>query len=49
MEACFDELDAPVERITGGDVPMPFAANLERLALPQVEDIVSVVKRLCNK
>lgn len=49
MENCFDELDAPVERVTGCDIPMPFAANLERMALPQVEDIVAVVKRVCNK
>ena len=49
MEACFDELDSPVERVTGCDIPMPFAANLERMALPQVEDIVSVTKRVCNR
>eukprot|EP00210_Caulerpa_lentillifera_P008926 g8517.t1 len=49
MEDCFDDLDAPVERVTGSDVPMPFAANLERLALPQIEDIARVAKRLCNK
>lgn len=49
MEEFFDDLDAPVERITGADVPMPYAANLEKLALPQVEDIVSVAKRICNK
>lgn len=49
MEDVFDELDAPVERVTGADVPMPYAANLEQLALPQVEDIVKVIKRTCNK
>jgi pyruvate dehydrogenase E1 component beta subunit len=36
MEEAFDYLDAPVHRVTGKDVPMPYAANLERLALPQV-------------
>lgn len=36
VEQSFEYLDAPVERITGADVPMPYAANLERLALPQV-------------
>ncbi len=41
----FDYLDAPPERVTGADVPMPYAANLEKAALPQIEDIVSAVKR----
>ena len=36
IEECFGYLDAPVERIAGADVPMPYAANLERLATPQV-------------
>ena len=40
-EKAFDWLDAPVKRVTGKDVPMPYAANLEKLALPQVEDIVN--------
>jgi pyruvate dehydrogenase E1 component beta subunit len=44
MEHAFDYLDAPVCRVTGKDVPMPYAANLERLALPQVEDVVGAVK-----
>ena len=44
MEHCFDYLDAPVKRVTGKDVPMPYAANLERLALPQVEDVVAAAK-----
>jgi pyruvate dehydrogenase E1 component beta subunit len=43
MEHCFDWLDAPVKRVTGKDVPLPYAANLERLAVPQVEDIVAAV------
>jgi pyruvate dehydrogenase E1 component beta subunit len=41
MEECFDWLDAPVKRVAGKDVPLPYAANLERLAVPQVEDIVA--------
>lgn len=41
----FDYLDAPVERITGADVPMPYTQTLERLALPQVDDITRAVKR----
>ena len=44
MERAFDWLDAPVKRVTGVDVPMPYAANLERLALPQPENIVAAVK-----
>ncbi|KAG5227985.1 pyruvate dehydrogenase E1 component [Salix suchowensis] len=45
VEESFGYLDAPVERIAGADVPMPYAANLERLAVPQVEDIVRAAKR----
>jgi pyruvate dehydrogenase E1 component beta subunit len=41
----FDYLDAPVERITGVDIPMPYAINLEKAAIPQVENIISAVKR----
>ena len=41
----FDYLDAPVERITGADVPMPYAQPLEKAALPQVDDIIAAVKR----
>jgi len=44
MENAFDYLDAPVLRITGKDVPMPYAANLEKLALPSVAEIVDAVK-----
>jgi pyruvate/2-oxoglutarate/acetoin dehydrogenase E1 component len=36
IEESFGYLDAPVERISGADVPMPYAANLERMAVPQV-------------
>ena len=44
MEHAFDWLDAPVARVCGKDVPLPYAANLERLALPQIEDVVAAVK-----
>ncbi len=44
MEQAFDHLDAPVARVSGKDVPMPYAANLEKLALPQTVDIVAAVK-----
>jgi pyruvate dehydrogenase E1 component beta subunit len=47
MEHAFDDLDAPVVRVTGKDVPLPYAANLEKLALPQVEDIVAAVQSIC--
>ena len=47
MEHAFDYLDAPVLRVTGKDVPMPYAANLERLALPQAEDVVPAAKAVC--
>ncbi|KAF2288347.1 hypothetical protein GH714_006933 [Hevea brasiliensis] len=49
IEDSFGYLDAPVERITGADVPMPYAANLERMALPQVEDIVRAARRACYR
>ncbi|MBT5567199.1 MAG: pyruvate dehydrogenase complex E1 component subunit beta [Rhodospirillaceae bacterium] len=49
MENAFDWLDAPVARITGVDVPMPYAANLEKLALPQVEHIVEAAKAACYR
>lgn len=45
METVFDELDAPVERVTGEDVPMPYARNLELLAVPHEEDVVEAVRR----
>ena len=49
MEHAFDYLDAPVVRVTGMDVPLPYAANLEKLALPQVENIVAAAKRVCYR
>jgi pyruvate dehydrogenase E1 component beta subunit len=49
MEHAFDWLDAPVVRVHGADVPMPYAANLEKLALPQAEQIVEAAKRVTYK
>ncbi len=46
MEQAFDWLDAPVVRVHGADVPMPYAANLEKLALPQIEHVVDAAKRV---
>jgi acetoin:2,6-dichlorophenolindophenol oxidoreductase subunit beta len=46
MENAFDWLDAPLRRVAGKDVPLPYAANLEQLALPQVADIVAAVKEV---
>ena len=48
-EEAFDYLDAPVGRVSAEDVPLPYAANLEALALPQVVDILSAVKTVCYK
>jgi pyruvate dehydrogenase E1 component beta subunit len=41
----FNYLDAPMERVTGADVPMPYAQDLEQAALPQVEDVVAAIER----
>ncbi len=49
MEKAFDYLDAPVERVAGKDIPLPYAANLEKLALPQIADIVEAVKKVCYR
>ena len=49
MEHAFDYLDAPVARATGEDVPMPYAANLEVLALPQEQHIVDAAKAVCYR
>src|SRR5205085_11727422 len=49
MEHAFDWLDAPVMRVTGKDVPMPYAANLEKLALPSVADVVAAAKAVCYR
>jgi pyruvate dehydrogenase E1 component beta subunit len=44
MEEAFDYLDAPVARVAAKDVPMPYAANLEKLALPSVHEVVEAAK-----
>ena len=49
MEEAFDYLDAPVTRVTGKDVPMPYAANLEKLALPSVAEVVEAAKSVCYR
>jgi pyruvate dehydrogenase E1 component subunit beta len=45
----FDHLDAPPLKIAGGDVPMPYAANLEKLALPSVDQVIAAVKSVCYR
>jgi pyruvate dehydrogenase E1 component beta subunit len=47
MTHAFDWLDAPVARVNGRDVPMPYAANLEKLALPSVDEVVEAAKAVC--
>lgn len=49
MEKGFDDLDAPVLRVSGADVPMPYAVNLEALALPSVENIIEATRQVCNR
>ncbi|MGE0583916.1 MAG: pyruvate dehydrogenase complex E1 component subunit beta [Flavobacteriaceae bacterium] len=49
MSEAFDYLDAPVARVTGKDVPMPYAANLEKLALPSVQEVIEAVKAVSYK
>jgi pyruvate dehydrogenase E1 component beta subunit len=49
MEQCFDWLDAPVRRVSGKDVPLPYAANLEHLAVPQVEDIAAAAREIAYR
>jgi pyruvate dehydrogenase E1 component beta subunit len=49
MERAFDYLDAPVARVSGKDVPMPYAANLEKLALPSVAEVVAAAKAVCYR
>ncbi len=49
MERAFDYLDAPVRRVTGKDVPMPYAANLEKLALPAVAEIIEAAKAVAYR
>ncbi|MCY4310023.1 MAG: hypothetical protein OXC54_01720, partial [Rhodospirillaceae bacterium] len=47
MERAFDDLDAPVIRVCGEDVPMPYAANLEKLALPNMAKVIQAVNTVC--
>ncbi len=49
MEECFDWLDAPLKRVTGKDVPLPYAANLEHLAVPRVDDIVAAARAVAYR
>src|SRR3974377_512361 len=49
MERAFDYLDAPVTRVSGKDVPMPYAANLEKLALPSVAEVIEAAKAVCYR
>ncbi len=49
MQQAFDYLDAPILTIAGKDVPMPYAANLEKLALPSVAEVVEAVKTVTYK
>jgi pyruvate dehydrogenase E1 component beta subunit len=49
VEKAFDWLDAPPTKVTGKDVPMPYAANLEKLALPSVDDVVAAAKAVCYR
>lgn len=44
----FDYLDAPVYRVTGADVPMPYAQTLEQFSIPQVHNVVNTVKKSLN-
>ncbi len=49
IDEAFDYLDAPIKKLASVDAPLPYAENLERLALPKSKDIVKVAKELCNK
>jgi pyruvate dehydrogenase E1 component beta subunit len=49
MEEGFDDLDAPVLRVTNADVPLPYAANLEKLALIKVDDVVAAARKVCYR
>ncbi len=49
MDHAFDWLDAPVKRVAGLDIPLPYAANLEKMALPQPPDIVAAAKAVCYR
>jgi pyruvate dehydrogenase E1 component beta subunit len=49
VERAFDYLDAPPARVSGKDVPMPYAANLEKLALPSVAEVIEAVRAVTYK
>jgi len=49
MEEAFDYLDAPVKRLAAADIPLPYAENLERLALPKAQNIIDSAIEICNK
>jgi pyruvate dehydrogenase E1 component beta subunit len=49
MEEGFDDLDAPVLRVTDEDVPLPYAANLERMALIKPEKVVEAARKVCYR
>jgi pyruvate dehydrogenase E1 component beta subunit len=49
MEEGFDHLDAPVLRVTNVDVPLPYAANLEKMALIKVDDVVEAARKVCYR
>ncbi len=49
IENAFDYLDAEIIRVCAKDVPLPYAANLEKLALPQVSDIIDACRKVCNR
>ena len=49
IDEAFDYLDAPIKKLASVDAPLPYAENLERLALPKANDIIKVAKELCNK
>jgi pyruvate dehydrogenase E1 component beta subunit len=48
-EKAFDDLDAPVERVTGENAPMPYAKNLELLKTPSKAKIAAAIRRVCNR
>jgi len=49
QEEAFDDLDAPIERVTGENAPMPYAKNLELLKTPSKAKIVAAIRRVCNR
>jgi pyruvate dehydrogenase E1 component beta subunit len=45
----FDYLDAPLERVTGADVPLPYSVSIEQMAIPQVHDIIKATLKACYR